>query len=138
MDINREQYLDILVLASHMARADGELHPSEKKVLTALFNSIDVTDDEQKLIRQKSSVEKMIQEVTSNDAKNALVDVLALVAGADGVFEDKEKDFITKIMKRVGMNPNEHPYFKAGGQLDIDKIKGNVKNIINNIKKLSH
>lgn len=138
MDLNREEFLDILMLARHMAMADGEMHPNEKKVLVALFNSIGVTPEEQEKLRSKSSIGALMKEVQSEEARLALVDVLALVAGADGKFEDEEKHFIFRVMKKLNMDPNDHPYFEGGTNLDMKKIRSNINAIINKIKQLSH
>jgi len=137
MSFNRKEFLSILMLAKHMATADGELDPVEKKVLIALFNTLKVTAEEQAELKEKGSLEALIKEVTSEEAKNALVDVLALVAGADGDFADEERTFITSVMKRLGMDPSAHAYMKEGGDLDLGKINKNVKAIITNIKDLT-
>ena len=60
-----------------------------------------MTPEEQKLIQGRSSLEEMIGEIKTDDAKTGLVDMMALVAGADGIFEEEEKLLIKKVMKRV-------------------------------------
>ncbi len=106
--MERKEFLDILSIMNHMAHADGQMHPAEKKVLIAVFKAAKVTGEEQELIRGRSSLEEMIQEIKTDDAKTGLVDMMALVAGADGVFEDEEKLLIKKVMKRVGIKPEDH------------------------------
>jgi len=134
MSVNRQEYLDIISIVSHLARSDGDIADSEKKVLMALFKAIGVTKEEQAAMKAKTSIGSLLEEIQSDEAKSALVDTLALVAGADGVFEEEERTFITKVMKRIGMEPSEHLYFQDGGNLDIKTVRANVKQILESLK----
>ena len=135
--MERKEFLDILSIMNHMAHADGQMHPAEKKVLIAVFKAAKVTGEEQELIRGRSSLEEMIQEIKTDDAKTGLVDMMALVAGADGVFEEEEKLLIKKVMKRVGIKPEEHNYFKDETNLDIAMVRSNAKKILQNLTENS-
>ena len=134
MSVNRQEYLDIISIVSHLARSDGDVADSEKKVLMTLFKAIGVTKEEQAAMKTKTSIGALLEEIQADEAKNALVDTLALVAGADGVFEDEERAFITKVMTRIGMEPSAHPYFQDGGDLDIKTVRANVKQILESLK----
>lgn len=138
MSVNRQEYLDIIAIVSHLARSDGQMHDSEKKVLMTLFKAIGVSKEEQAEMKAKTSIGEMLSEIQSDEAKSALIDTLALVAGADGSFEDEERAFITKIMKRIQIDPAQHPYFKDGGNLDIKTVRGNVTKILEVLKSSSH
>ena len=131
--MDRKEFLDILSIMNHMAHADGQMHPAEKKVLIAVFKAAKVTQEEQKLIQGRSSLEEMIREIKTDDAKTGLVDMMALVAGADGVFEEEEKLLIKKVMKRVGITPEEHTYFQDENNLDIALVRSNAKKILQSI-----
>ena len=131
--MDRKEFLDILSIMNHMAHADGQMHPAEKKVLIAVFKAAKVTPEEQVLIRGRSSLEEMIREIKTDDAKTGLVDMMALVAGADGVFEEEEKLLIKKVMKRVGITPEEHTYFQDENNLDIALVRSNAKKILQSI-----
>ena len=96
-----------------------------------------MTPEEQKLIQGRSSLEEMIREIKTDDAKTGLVDMMALVAGADGVFEEEEKLLIKKVMKRVGITPEEHTYFQDENNLDIALIRSNAKKILQSITSSS-
>ena len=135
--MERKEFLDILSIMNHMAHADGQMHPAEKKVLIAVFKAAKVTGEEQELIRGRSSLEEMIQEIKTDDAKTGLVDMMALVAGADGMFEEEEKLLIKKGMKRVGSKPEEHTYFKDDTNLDIAMVRSNAKKILQNLTENS-
>ena len=135
--MDRKEFLDILSIMNHMAHADGQMHPAEKKVLIAVFKVAKVTPEEQKLIRGRSSLEEMIREIKTDDAKTGLVDMMALVAGADGVFEEEEKLLIKKVMKRVGITPEEHTYFQDENNLDIAMVRSNAKKILQSITSRS-
>jgi uncharacterized tellurite resistance protein B-like protein len=41
--MDRKEFLDILSIMNHMAHADGQMHPAEKKVLIAVFKAAKVT-----------------------------------------------------------------------------------------------
>ena len=131
--MDRKEFLDILSIMNHMAHADGQMHPAEKKVLIAVFKAAKVTPEEQKMIHGRSSLEEMIREIKTDDAKTGLVDMMALVAGADGVFEEEEKLLIKKVMKRVGITPEEHTYFQDENNLDIALVRSNAKKILQSI-----
>ena len=135
--MDRKEFLDILSIMNHMAHADGQMHPAEKKVLIAVFKAAKVTPEEQKLIQGRSSLEEMIREIKTDDAKTGLVDMMALVAGADGVFEEEEKLLIKKVMKRVGITPEEHTYFQDENNLDIAMVRSNAKMILQSITSSS-
>ena len=135
--MDRKEFLDILSIMNHMAHADGQMHPAEKKVLIAVFKAAKVTPEEQELIRGRSSLEEMIREIKTDDAKTGLVDMMALVAGADGVFEEEEKLLIKKVMKRVGISPEEHTYFQDENNLDIAMVRSNAKKILQSITSSS-
>ena len=135
--MDRKEFLDILSIMNHMAHADGQMHPAEKKVLIAVFKAAKVTPEEQKLIQGCSSLEEMIREIKTDDAKTGLVDMMALVAGADGVFEEEEKLLIKKVMKRVGITPEEHTYFQDENNLDIALVRSNAKKILQSITSSS-
>ncbi len=135
--MDRKEFLDILSIMNHMAHADGQMHPAEKKVLIAVFKAAKVTPEEQKLIQGRSSLEEMILEIKTDDAKTGLVDMMALVAGADGVFEEEEKLLIKKVMKRVGITPEEHTYFQDENNLDIALVRSNAKKILQSITSSS-
>ena len=137
MGLARDEFLDILFLARHMASADGEFHPMEKKVLVALFKAMGVSPQEAESIRNKSSLETAIQDLQSEASKQILVDVLILVASADGIFDDDERTFIRRVMQRLHMPTDKHPYLKEGEQPDIENIRHNVRIIIENIRDLS-
>ena len=135
--MDRKEFLDILSIMNHMAHADGQMHPAEKKVLIAVFKAAKVTPEEQELIRGRSSLEEMIREIKTDDANTGLVDMMALVAGADGVFEEEEKLLIKKVMKRVGITPEEHTYFQDENNLDIAMGRSNAKKILQSITSSS-
>jgi tellurite resistance protein len=137
MSINREEFLTILGVVSHLAHSDGEMHPAEKKVLMATFKAGKVTAEEQKQLKQNPSLGSMLAEVQSDEAKEALIDMLSLVAGADGEFQDEERVFMFKVMQKLGVDPNTHPYFKDGQNLDIKLVRSNVVKILENIKNIS-
>ena len=135
--MDRKEFLDILSIMNHMAHADGQMHPAEKKVLIAVFKAAKVTPEEQKLIQGRSSLEEMIREIKTDDAKTGLVDMMALVAGADGIFEEEEKLLIKKVMKRVGITPEEHTYFQDENNLYIALVRSNAKKILQSITSSS-
>ncbi len=135
MAVNREELVTILSIVSFLAHADGEMHPAEKKVLIATFKAISITAAEQKQMKSSASLEVMLKNIKSQEAKNALVELLALVAGADGVFDDEERVVIKKIMKKLEM-PKDHPYF-SDENLDVPTVRKNVGKILNSLKNLA-
>jgi len=135
MSINREELIDILTVVSFLIHAEREIHLAEKKVLLATFKAVEITPEEQEQIKSNTSLEEMLKNIKSPEAKHALVELMALVAAADGVFEDEERVIIQKIMKRIGV-ADDHPYFD-NDNLDVKSVRSNVGKILNSFKALA-
>ena len=135
MTISRDEIVNILSVVSFLAHADREMEVSEKKVLIATFKAAGITPEEQQQMKSSTSLDGMLNHIQSDEAKHALIELMALVAGADGVFEDEERVVIKKIMKRIGISDN-HPYFDDNN-LDIPKVRANVGKILNSFKTLA-
>ena len=132
MSISREELVNILSVVSFLAHAEKEMHIAEKKVMIALFKSSKITPDEQSKMKSNTSLEEMLKHIQSAEAKHTLVELMALVAASDGVFEEEERTIIKKIMKRIGVT-DDHPYFDDDN-LDISKVRTNVGKILNSLK----
>ena len=135
MAISREELVNVLTVVSFLAHADREMHVAEKKVLIATFKAAGITPEEQELMKTNTSLGDMLEHIQSSEAKHALVELMALVAAADGVFEDEERVIIQKIMKRIEVD-DDHPYFDDNN-LDVSSARANVGKILNSIKDLA-
>ena len=111
------------------------MHAAEKKVLMAIFKAASVTHEEHEKMKSSHSLDGMLKQLQSVDAKHTLVELMALVAGADGVLKDEEKTIIKKIMKRIGVT-DDHPYFDDDN-LDVVNVRANVGEILNSLKNIS-
>ena len=137
MSISRDELVNILSVVSFLAHADREMQVSEKKVLIATFKAAGITPEEQQQMKSSTSLDGMLNHIQSDEAKHALIELMALVAGADGVFEDEERVVIQKIMKRIGIHA-EHPYFDDNNLVDIPAVRANVGKILNSFKTSAH
>ena len=135
MSISRDEIVNILSVVSFLAHADREMQVSEKKVLIATFKAAAITPEEQQQMKSSTSLDGMLNHIQSTEPKHALIELMALVAGADGVFEEEERVVIQKIMKRIGIS-DEHPYFDDTN-LDIPTVRANVGKILNSFKTLA-
>ena len=135
MSISREELIDILTVVSFLVHAEREIHQAEKKVLFATFKAVSITPEEQEQMKSNTSLEEMLKNIQSPEAKHALIELMALVAAADGVFEDEERVIIKKIMKRIGVK-DDHPYFDDDN-LDVKSVRSNVGKILNSFKSLA-
>ena len=135
MAISREELVNVLTVVCFLAHADREVHVAEKKVLIATFKAAGITPEEQELMKANTSLGDMLEHIQSSEAKHALVELMALVAAADGVFEDEELVIIQKIMKRIDVD-DHHPYFDDDN-LDVSSARANVGKILNSIKDLA-
>ena len=116
MSISREELIDILTVVSFLVHAEREIHISEKKVLFATFKAAGITPEEQEKMKSNTSLEEKLKNIQSPEAKHALVELMALVAAADGDFEEEEKVIIKKInlnqkqtnLKRPNLQPQNH------------------------------
>ena len=134
MTISRDELVNIFSVVSFLAHAEKEMHVAEKKVLIALFKAFKITPEEQNIMKSNTSLEQMLKQIQSVEAKHTLVELMALVAASDGVFEDEERVIIKKIMKRIGVT-DDHPYFDDNN-LDLTNVRANVSNILNSLKNL--
>ena len=135
MSITRDELVNIFSVVSFLAHAEKEMHVAEKKVLIALFKASKITPEEQNIMKSNISLDEMLKQIQSVEAKHTLVELMALVAAADGVFEDEERVIIKKIMKRIGVS-DDHPYFDDNN-LDLTNVRAYVSKILNSLKMLA-
>ena len=135
MPISRDELVNVLTVVSFLAHAEREMHVAEKKVLIATFKAVAITPEEQEQMKANTSLEEMLKHIQSKEAKHALVELMALVAASDGMFEDEERVIIQKIMKRIGV-ADDHPYFD-NNNLDVPSVRANVGKILNSFKDLA-
>ena len=91
MSISRDELINILSVVSSLGHYEREMHPAEKKVLMAMFKVASVTHEEHEKMKSNHSLDGMLKQLQSDDAKHTLVELMALVAGADGVLENYSK-----------------------------------------------
>ena len=135
MSLSRDELINILSVVSFLGHYEREMHAAEKKVLMAIFKAASVTHEEHEKMKSIHSLDGMLKHIQSVDAKHTLVELMALVAGADGVLKDEEKTIIKKIMKRIGVT-DDHPYFDDDN-LDVVNVRANVGKILNSLKNIS-
>ena len=135
MSISRDELINILSVVSFLGHFESEMSAAEKKVLMAIFKAASVTHEEHEKMKSNHSLDGMLNQLQSDDAKHTLVELMALVAGADGVLQDEERTIIKKIMKRVGVT-DDHPYFDDDN-LDIANVSANVGKILSSLKDIS-
>jgi len=108
MSISRDELVSIFSVVSFLAHAEKDVHVAEKKVLIAVFKAAGITQEEQEKMKSNASLEEMLKHIQSVEAKHTLVELMALVAASDGVFEDEERVIIKKIMKRIELQTIIH------------------------------
>ena len=135
MSLSRDELINILSVVSFLGHYEREMHAAEKKVLMAIFKAASVTHEEHEKMKSSHSLDGMLKQLQSVDAKHTLVELMALVAGADGILKDEEKIIIKKIMKRIGVT-DDHPYFDDDN-LDVVNVRANVGKILNSLKNIS-
>jgi len=135
MSISRDELVNIFSVVSFLAHAERDVHVAEKKVLIAVFKAAGFTQEDHKKMKSNTSLEEMLKHIQSEETKHTLVELMALVAASDGVFEDEERVIIKKIMKRIGV-ADDHPYFD-NNNLDVPTVRANVGKILNSIKTLA-
>ncbi len=135
MSLSRDELINILSVVSFLGHYEREMHAAEKKVLMAIFKAASVTHEEHEKMKSSHSLDGMLKQIQSVDAKHTLVELMALVAGADGILKDEEKIIIKKIMKRIGVT-DDHPYFDDDN-LEVVNVRANVGKILNSLKNIS-
>ena len=112
MTISRDELVNVLTVVNFLAHAEREMHAAEKKILIAVFKAAAITPEEQKQMKENTSLEEMLKHIQSVEAKHALVELMAL-EGAD-----------------------DHPYFDDNN-LDVPSVRANVGKILNSFKTLA-
>ena len=135
MSMSRDELVNIFSVVSFLAHVEKDVHIAEKKVLIAIFKAAEISQEEQKIMKSNTSLEEMLKHIQSVEAKHTLVELMALVAASNGVFEDEERVIIKKIMKRIRV-ADDHPYFDDNN-LDVPSVRANVGKILNSIKTLA-
>jgi len=136
MEDAQEALLNILFLARCLASADGEFATSEKKAFQALIEAAEVDKGALHILfEEKQSIATALSRLHSKEAKMLLVDVLLVIACADGVFEEKEKIFMTKVMNQIGLISGEHPLFEPNGDVEVNEIFENMDVFIGGIRE---
>ena len=64
-------------------------------------------------------------------------DVVKYLCGIQVIMTEEEEELIKKVMKRLGISPEEHPYFKDGEGLDITLVRSNAKKKLDSIASQS-
>ena len=134
MSISRDELINILSVVSFLGHSEREMHVAEKKVLMAMFKAASVTHEEHEKMKSNHSLDGMLKQLQSDDAKHTLVELMALVAAADGVLQDEERTIIKKIMKRLEVK-DDHPYF-VDDNLDVANVRANVGKILSSLKDI--
>lgn len=134
MSVNRSEFVSILVFATHIAKIDGFLKNSEKKLLIQLAQEASLTDEEMSAAHDADSLESSIKSIQSNDSKTLLINILYLVASADGEFDRDENAFILKVIQRLELDENQFPYFQPGGNPERASIEEKTMAVIRELQ----
>src|SRR5690606_4919293 len=118
MSVSREDFLDAILFASHLAKVDSAFSILVEKALIDLVKSVGISKEEMEGLRQKISLEAALNELESVDSKEMLVEVLYFIASTDGVIQDDENNFIDRVIKRLKLNPGQFSFFLNIEQID--------------------
>ena len=127
-----------MALATHMSQCDGEMALSEKKILLNLYKAIHVTKQEQAFLLKKRSLDLMLGEILTEEVRGEMLNVLLLVAAADGTIDPNELNFIEKVMRRLDMRKSDYIYFNEDGKIDVPKLQRDIAAIIENVSLLAN
>jgi tellurite resistance protein len=93
----------ILQFGIHIAKIDGDFAVWEKKVLARYADAMKLTEDEKaQMVGEKLRLAQGLDSLSGTESKHLLLKTLCSVAHSDGVPHEKELDFITKVMQRLG------------------------------------
>lgn len=133
MSDRKQELASILFLARYLASVDGEFQYAEKVVFKELVDSFGIDSDE--LQSNKSvPIPELIDRLESEESRKLLLEVLTVIASADGSFQEKERLFISKVMDRIGVSSDDFSLFRAESELEIKEIYENIQGFLENIK----
>ena len=133
MNISRQEFLNIILVARHIAKSDGMMEPVEIDALKKIVKSLQIKEAELEQMKQDTSLSNALNKLTSDDCKHLLIDILMFIACVDSELCDTEKETIKKIMRHLSINPETHPYFAE--EVDASFIKGKMNALITRIQK---
>lgn len=106
------------LLALKMAEVDGEIHEAEREVVLRFIldeaRDLDESEASVALARAEGSLDNPIQvenaleglrALSSEEQRQALVDLLVAVARADGEIHDQEIAFMERVGAQLGLSP---------------------------------
>ena len=105
--ISREQSYDIAFPAAvlYLAQVDGEFADAEKELYRTLISNLclESHDNEefQTIISSEENILEAIQGISDREVQESLIDALILMAAYDGNLAPEEREFLTKLAKRL-------------------------------------
>ena len=136
LDINENQLNYVILLATHMACIDGQLHRKEVEILNDLVDELGGSDETLKVMESIFSQsydyftsDYVTQKVEQSDRERALY-IINYMALIDGYMDKAESDFIMRTRKAWGFDEfesnkifsNAKTHVEASSQLDHSNI----------------
>lgn len=102
--LNEEQKKVFLKLAHHLALCDENLHEKEREYLSFYQYEMQINHEE---VTNDLPIQKLDEIFTDELSKNILLTELIILANSDGIYSEKEKDFIKQISNVLHINDAE-------------------------------
>lgn len=105
--VSRQNTYDLVFPAAalYMAHLDGETSPKEQELYRAMLSRMSFPEHTQaefrKLANDATNLVEAAADIEDSELQRGLMDVLVLMAVCDGKLAEQERDFLTKIARRL-------------------------------------
>ncbi len=107
--VSRQNTYDLVFPAAAMytAQVDGEVSPEERALYRSMLSRMSFDEhtqaEFQRLTTDEAHLLEAASQIENNDIRRSLVDLLALMAVCDGELADEEREFLSKVAKRLNV-----------------------------------
>jgi uncharacterized protein (DUF697 family) len=119
--ISRQKTYDLAVPAAamFMAQVDGNVSPKEKELYRAMLSRMSFEEhtpaDFKRLMGDEQSILDAVSQIEDVELREALIELLTLMAIYDGILVNEEREFLMNAAERLGVS------------LDIEQVEKRTK-----------
>jgi len=119
--ISRQKVYNLAIPAAamYMAQVDGNVTAKEKELYRAMLSRMSFEEhmpaDFNRLVSEEQSILDAISQIEDAELREAVIELLTLMAVYDGLLADEEREFLTSAAERLGVS------------LDIEQVEKRAK-----------
>jgi tellurite resistance protein len=106
--------------AMYIAQVDGKFSPQEREFYKSMLKTMEVDEhqreDFERLLRSENKLLEAMKEITSEDDRRNLLDVLVLMAVYDGELAEAERNFLAHVAEQLNVTIDFDAVEKRAGE----------------------